>query len=118
MKTCYYANPKLKNGNYELIAISAGIPKYNTNVRYIRYPPLTPTWNMIREAKKGNKEYYWTKFEKMLSNLDPHTTYLEIINIAGIHEPVLLCWEKDINSCHRKRVAEWFAEAGFTVNEL
>ncbi len=80
---------------------------------------LAPRRDMLR--MRG--EDYLVCYETILASLDPQRTWDKLHELAGGAEPVLLCWErpplvKPDNWCHRRYVAEWFAETlGVTVEE-
>lgn len=73
------------------------------------YPPLFPTWEMIR---CGDKDKYEEMYRRdVLSKLDP----LEVWNDLG-DDAILLCHEsidkiqKGEQFCHRHIVAKWLEE--------
>jgi hypothetical protein len=56
---------------------------------------------------------------EVLGKLDPQKTFDELQELGHGAEPVLLCWEKPGEFCHRRLVAEWFSEKlGVKVPEL
>lgn len=115
MKTSYFGKLKsIDMGKYFPVSIAVGNRFYTG----YKFPALAPTWDMVKAAKSGDKGYYWSRYEKQLSSLDKKIVYDTIVSEANGKEPVLLCWEKDVNCCHRKRVAEWLNEAGYNVTEL
>lgn len=73
---------------------------------------------MVKAAKAGDKKFYWDRYEKQLAALKPKDVYFDLLKLSAGKEIVILCYEKDHNSCHRKRVAEWLSAAGFQVSEL
>ena len=73
--------------------------------------------------KVGFADYEKLYREEILGRLDARRTFDELVALADGAEPVLLCWEKppltQTNWCHRRMVAEWFAEKiGIDVPEL
>lgn len=77
------------------------------------FPPLFPRGDLVKLAKVD-----WVKFkelyrEEILDTLCQH----EIAEELG-EQAILICYEANRNVCHRSIVAEWFAEAGFTVPEM
>ncbi len=71
----------------------------------------------------SREEYRTLYFREILGPLDPRATFEVLQMIAAPVEPVLLCWEKtpftETNWCHRRLVAEWFADKlGVDVPEM
>ncbi len=83
---------------------------------YRIYPKLAPgPWfNSVSE------EEYRVRFAtEILSKLDPQAAWDALHTLSAPHEPILLCYEKPGEFCHRRLVATWFEEAlGVTVAEL
>lgn len=75
------------------------------------YPKLAPklsfwtTWhnNIGKISEEENNRYYVQEYwNQVLSKLDPEKVYRELDN------SVLLCYESNIEFCHRHIVAAWF----------
>jgi len=67
----------------------------------------------------SEEEYRVLFAEEVLAVLDPQATWDALHALAGPHEPILLCWEKPGEFCHRRIVATWFEEhLGVKVPEL
>ena len=106
--TSYFGNMKeLLRHNIEPVAISRGVPRGFTGRRILS---LAPTWAML----KMSDAMYNREYEKILSENDRE----QIVKYLGNKDVALLCWEKDINDCHRKRVGEWLREGGYEVQEF
>jgi len=83
---------------------------------YRIYSKLAPgKWfNSVSE-----EEYRILFADEILSRLDPQATWDALHALAAPFEPVLLCWEKPGEFCHRRLVATWFEEhLGVIVSEL
>ena len=86
---------------------------------YNVYKKLAPgSW-----FKTATYDEYVRRYHAQLAELDPQATWDHLVNIAGPHEPVLLCWERTPltpdNWCHRRMVARWFRdELGHDVEEM
>ncbi|ASD90085.1 hypothetical protein LB105_004576 [Salmonella enterica] len=96
------------------ISIARYAPR-NTPAGYRIYNKLAPgSWfNSVSEAK-----YNELFRNEILAPLDPRRTWDELHAMTGGYEPVLLCWEKPGEFCHRHLVASWFEqELGVTVSE-
>jgi hypothetical protein len=112
--TSYFSNSKkLTEENIEMISISRGKPKW---FHGRSCDALAPTWAML----KMNDEDYWKNYEAILKRANPDDVvkWLKEGLKKGCNDVALLCWEKDINDCHRKRVAEWLNEYGYDVVEF
>ena len=92
------------------ISIARWEPR-GTPAGYRRYRALAPRRDMMRMAQGLYRDVY---FRDILGPLDAQRVWDELHELAGGAEPVLLCWEKppfsDANWCHRRMVAEWFAD--------
>jgi hypothetical protein len=90
-----------------------------TPVGFRVYPDLAPgPW-----FKTVDRVEYERLYALQLANLDPHQVLVDLQELAGGAEPVLLCWERPpfsaTNFCHRRLVAGWLQEhTGIAVPEL
>lgn len=77
------------------------------------YRALAPgTW-----FKSVDQKTYIDLYVEQLKALDPEKVWDELHKISP--EPVLLCWEKPGEFCHRRIVAKWFEKKlGVHVPEL
>ncbi len=89
-----------------------------------RFPPrgTPPGFRVYRALAPGpwfksvDGDEYRRHYAAQLAALDPRATWDELHALAGGAEPVLLCWERKADLvagrafCHRRIVAEWFAE--------
>lgn len=106
--TSYFSRVReLKKCGIQPIAISRGVPA-GWAERQIK--ELAPTWQML----KMSDEDYNRCYEQILANVDRD----KLVESFGGRDVALLCWEKDINECHRKRVGEWLREGGYEVEEF
>jgi len=106
--TSYYANAKsLQKNGIEIVAISRGKPSWFTGRSL---DCLAPTWNML----KMSEEEYDKEYDKILNRNNAK----RIVDFLGEKDVALCCWEKDVNDCHRKRVAEWLKAFGYDVKEF
>ena len=105
--TSYFGRTReLEQNGIEPIAISRGIPN---GFRGRRIMSLAPTWDML----KMSDEAYNRRYEEILLENDRDS----IVESFEGKDVALLCWEKDENDCHRKRVAEWLREGGYEAKE-
>ena len=90
------------------VAISRGIPRWYKGKRYL---PLAPTWAMV---KVKDPTLFTREYESVLKALDPSA----VLQDLGPN-PILLCWEKAGEFCHRIVVGDWLrAELGVEVSEF
>ena len=118
--TSYFGNiKKIKSINPEanLISIARKSPTWYSGREYKK---LAPSWDILVEYKNnlpiGRKKVYSERFfNEIIAPLD-----LEINNIIlelG-NNPILLCYEKPDQFCHRFLVSEWLNKKGFECKEF
>jgi hypothetical protein len=80
-----------------------------------RYGALAPgAW-----FKSVPEEEYRRRYAAQLACLDPEAVWADLHGLADGSEPVLLCWERPGQFCHRRLVAGWFEETlGVAVPEF
>lgn len=94
------------------ISIARSQPR---NYKLPEFRPLAPgKWfHSVTEAE------YRVLYAEQLAQLDSQQVWDELHRIAGDHEPVICCWEKPGEFCHRRLVAEWLEDSlGVDVPEL
>lgn len=75
---------------------------------YLKLAPKLSFWeiwhnNIGKISKEENDRYYINEYwERVLSKLDPEEVYKDLDN------SILLCYEPNIEFCHRHIVAAWF----------
>ncbi len=105
MQTSYFARSG-KEPN--AVAICRSIPKFFKGPSDMRF---APPWFLLSKAEDYTKQDYK---RHVLDKLDPKVMW-------EIHKDnILLCYEKDRESCHRLWVAEWFEKniQGASVPEI
>lgn len=122
MKTsCFSLTPKSTPG---AIAISLYPPRWHKSPHY---PKLAPSAQLLKIYKDPNaaifyhpiEKWYTVEYFQQLVELDPQTIWKELHELADGAEPILLCYEKPGQFCHRQLVAKWFAaELGEAVEEV
>jgi hypothetical protein len=109
MKTSYFS----RSGRHpNAIAICRGIPKW---FKGQSYQALAPSWALVKESniELYRAEYYRT----VLSLLNPKQVIDDLYRLST--DPILLCYEKPGEFCHRHEVAKWLMESvGYEVEEL
>ena len=86
---------------------------------YRNYLALAPRPEML----KMPYEQYLPLYLAILERLDPANVADDLLRLAELHEPILLCWERPplttTNWCHRSMVAEWLEQqVGLPVPEI
>lgn len=112
--TSYFAKLKqiVKNENLIPISIACWPPHWYIGKTYTK---LAPTVEILEDYKRtGNLPMYIDRYKnEVLFHLDPFQVYRDLEQIAGEgNAPVLLCFEKPDNFCHRQLVTEWLSDVG------
>jgi len=103
--TSYHARAeKLIALGIQPISISVQWPKYS-KVRYPEMKNLAPTYKML----KMSEEQYDKHMNIILAGLDPRVVFQVINRNAQGKDVALLCYEADVNTCHRQKVGEWLS---------
>lgn len=139
--TSYFGNAKnIATDEYALIGIAGRSPE---GWRGLEYRKLAPSWSIWNEwhlsmvnleqaidrqkAKDSACAVYTDRFKKeILDKLNALDVATDIFKLADGKMPVLLCYEKPGDFCHRHLVADWlnasldcaFKFPGFSVVEL
>jgi len=116
--TSYFANIRKLDKQYtNLISIARKSPDW---FKGREYKKLSPSWNILSEYKNSllpNKKKIYTRrfYNEIIFPLDSQINI--IIEELG-ENPVLLCYEKPSDFCHRFLVSYWMIKRGFNVQEL
>lgn len=107
--TSYFARAaRLPNA----IAICRSLPSYYTG---LKYTPLAPPWDLVKITDPALFAFEYT--EQILNKLEPHAVLADLIALAAC--PILVCYEKPADFCHRQIVAEWLMKStAYTIEEL
>jgi uncharacterized protein (DUF488 family) len=80
------------------------------NIAYEHRPDLAPTSAILDSYKRdGDWRAYETAFARLLAERDPDAAAGHQL-LHYYHRPCLLCAEPTPEHCHRRLVAEWWAE--------
>jgi len=106
LKTSYFAKRNIPK-DQKTISIALYSPKWYEGKTYkLLHPPKYLISMGVNDIYK--KSYY----KDVLDKLDANKVY------AALKDYILLCYEKDRNTCHRSIVAEWIEkETGHIVDE-
>lgn len=105
--TSYFAKLKaLKEKDIIPIGIAIKLPYwYKGN----KIKNLMPPWNLVKRAKAGeidNKEYEKI-YISLLDQKNPQNILNQIKEISKGKDVALLCYEKNVNDCHRLLAGNW-----------
>jgi hypothetical protein len=112
MKTSYYAKQEKYNFK-DCISISIGMKWYKGKLPQAK--ELAPTWKMVMKSKQSGKIYPYQEYISLLQRrgLNPQSIYKKYKG------KILLCWEKDPSTCHRRYLARWIEETlGIKLTEV
>lgn len=85
------------------IGISRGLPhRVPRGYRLYRKLAPGPWFNSV-----SPEEYRCLFLAEILAPLDPQRVWDELHALVAPHEPVLLCFERDREDCHRLIAARW-----------
>ncbi len=120
--TSYFGNAKnFDTDKYALIGIAGRSPEGWKGLEYKKLAASWSIWNdyhlsMINSEQAKNREAakksactaYTNRFkDEILGNFDAVEVVKNIFKLADGKTPVLLCYEKPEDFCHRHLVAEW-----------
>ena len=73
---------------------------------------------MIKKKLETKEDYnkLFFEYEKTLKNKQKHLQ--KIIELGKNNKIALMCFEKDINMCHRNIIKKQLEKNGFTVNDF
>ena len=119
--TSRYANPVLKSGEYVVVAISRGTPKYPLGYEIAgKIIDIAPSGWLLNE---NNKERFSREYRKQLNKTGVEKIAPQLNKYTASGKDVVLCCWEDIRNpdlfCHRTNFAEWWTEmTGEVVLEL
>lgn len=120
MKTSYY--DKVKNNleiRQQLICVSVTKPN---NLWYIpEFTELAPSYKLLRDFhdNKETEDGYIRRYKEQLARLNPQTIYNNMLEKTRGKEPIILCYCRPTDFCHRHILAEWFENSlGLKVREI
>lgn len=117
--TSYYARAKNLDASYLLISVSNTSPEWFKSPLHKLRCPVFPKWSLINEYKAGSIPYsdfvkrYLIELEDTVDVNDIRKEISYLVEYTGCSNVVLLCWEKDGNSCHRMALAKHVFECAY-----
>lgn len=114
--TSYFGNVNALPKNAILISISLWSPR-GWRGKHIKQ--LAPTEDILREYQRDpNIARYCDRFQKeVLAGHDPKKLDKAIRERWGDGDVFFLCYEKPNKFCHRRLVAKWMEDSGFSCPE-
>jgi hypothetical protein len=115
MKTLYTSNYARNSENPMAYGISCTIPTWYSGKRL---SIIAPTWNIVGASKDGmiNEEEYASLYYDLLQ--ERGVTPRSIVD-ALPDGAIMLCYERPLDFCHRRLIADWIErETNTPVMEL
>lgn len=82
------------------------------NIKYIQIKEL----GIESEDRKGDRKQVLNRYYKTLETKE---SYLQkLINLSKTHKIALMCFEKDVNECHRGEISKYLTKKGLKVETL
>lgn len=116
--TGYFARGKLyARENLVMISIARYAPK---GYKGFHLEALYPSPSLLSAYKNGSihEAEYTSIYRQMLKEeISPEQVVEQIAQMAGERSPVLVCYEKPTEFCHRHIVSEWLRQHGYDSSE-
>ena len=115
--TSYFAQLKTIPKNIVPIAICGKSPDW---YKGLEYKKLAPKYSFFSEWQKTHDNNYYIKHfnEDVLAKLNIADVLIELQNLGGGKDIVLLCYEKPTDFCHRFLVSDWLKKHNIKCKEL
>ena len=118
--TSYFGNIKNLSDKYYPICIARWKPKWFIGPTILSLAPSIELLRWWRTSDKSevSKQIYTHIFNTYLSTKDPYRLIKLLHEKCKDKIPVLLCFEKPDQFCHRHLVQEWLNKNGIECKEL
>ena len=106
--TSYFGNYKNIDSDIQCLSIANSKPQ---GLALIKWKEVVPNWSYVTSFK--NKQISFELFKQMYLNYLMNLKYSHDFKFYLEHfnsDVCLLCWEKDVNECHRKVLAEFLQQ--------
>ena len=119
--TSRFSNPRLKSGDYAVVAISLGVPRYKLGYEIVgRIPAIAPAPYLMRE---NDRMVFGRRYLQQLERVGVNAVRSELDRYRDSGKDVVLCCFEDIRNpelfCHRTNFAEWWRnKTGELIEEL
>lgn len=116
--TSYFSSKLIRGRETQCVGVSR---KHVKNFKYCtKLEPPKAMFDAYRKAKetgdakiiKKALKRYEIQYKNYLLTLDVHAAY------QALNGKILLCFEKDDKTCHRKWIRDWFRHFGYRIAEL
>ena len=118
--TSYFANIKNLPENCVPVSIAQWAPKgyHGYTMKMLAPSPTLLNWWRSSPKTDVEKNKYINIYKNQLLKYNPHEVSKMLINGCKGKIPVLVCYEKKGDFCHRHIVAEWFNKNGIECREV
>jgi hypothetical protein len=119
--TSRYQNPALRDGNYTVVGVTRGAPKFPL--------PYTLSGNIMEIAPPGwlfneyDREVFTRKYRQNIEKIGVKRIFNILHRYEALGKDVVLCCYEDVRKpgewCHRQVFAEWWLDkTGEIIEEL
>lgn len=118
--TSYFGKLNKIGNNYTTFSIARYSPKwYNGETISVLAPSpaLLKWWKNCAQTKEDKVKYIEQYWNETLADKNPNKFAEALLSISD-KEPVLLCYEKSGDFCHRYIIKYWLNKAGIECEEL
>ena len=119
--TSRYSNPELSSGNYTVVGITRGAPKFPLHYQLAgNIMDIAPPGYLFREY---NRERFTPPYFRHMDQVGVDKILQTLKSYEDMGKPVVLCCYEDVRKpgewCHRLVFAEWwFKRTGEKITEL
>lgn len=86
---------------------------------YKHFPELgSPSSIRHKLHDEGNYDQFFEEYKSYLQTEEPQKTLANLEELAHMRRTVIMCFEYDVNKCHRKIIKEGLISDGFGVVDL
>lgn len=118
--TSHYSMLARVSANKDLvpIAISRSVPRWFAGKSALWLAPSSGLLHRYKNQGLSHEDYTLTYKKELLDRQDAHEVANRLFDMAGEGKtPVLFCYEKAGDFCHRHLLAEWFEAHGIPCHE-
>lgn len=118
--TSYFGNIKNLSNKYYPICVARWKPKWFTGPTILSLAPSVELlrWWRASDKSEASKQKYSYIYNLQLAEKNPHHLVELLHKNCGDKIPVLLCFERPGEFCHRQLIAEWLNKNGIKCKEL
>lgn len=91
----------------------------NNGVIYKHFPELgSPSQIRHRLWKEGNYDLFFKEYTNALGRQESQIALIDLEGLAHVRRTALMCFEQDVEKCHRRIIKEHLVNDGFRVVDL